>query len=88
MQSVQQAIKQQSLPRHFANNYGLHKYQAANEGCVDISGKHYAFPSAEESSRLRPSASLHVKIGVCTQATILKDGETDGKATCRYVKVI
>ena len=22
--------------QHFANNYGIHKYQVANEGCVDI----------------------------------------------------
>ena len=63
-------------------------YQPTNEGCVDISGKHYTFTSTEESSRLGASMSLHVKVGVCTQATILKDGETDGKATCRYVKVI
>ena len=43
--------------------------------------------STEESSRLRTSASLRVKTSVCTRATFLKDGETDGKATCRYVRV-
>ena len=44
--------------------------------------------STEENSSLRASASLHVKTSLCTLATVLKDEETDGKATCRYVKVI
>ena len=29
--------------------------------------------------------SLRVKTSLCTWATILKDGETDGKATYRYL---
>ena len=77
-----------SLPRHFANSYGLCKYQVANEGRVDVSGRRYACTSTEESSSLRASASLRVKTSLCTQATVLKDKETDGKVTCRYVKVI
>ena len=77
-----------SLPRRFANSYGLRKYQVANEGHVDVSGRCYACTLTEESSRLRASASLRVKTSRCTRATILKDGETDGKATCRYVQVI
>ena len=64
------------------------KYQVANEGCVGVSGRRYACMSTEESSRLRASASLRVKTSLCTRATILKDEETDGKATCRYVQVI
>ena len=44
--------------------------------------------STEESSSLRASASLCVKTSLCTRATALKDEETDGKVTCRYVKVI
>ena len=70
------------LSRRFANNYGLCKYQVTNEGCVDVSGKRYACTSTEKSSSLRASASLRVKTSLCTRA------ETDGKATCRYVKVI
>ena len=31
---------------------------------------------------------IRVKTGLCTRATILKDEETDGKVTWRYVKVI
>ena len=46
--------------------------------------EHHACTSTEESSRLRASASLRL----CTRTTIFKDGETDGKATCRYVQVI
>ena len=60
MRPVQQAIKQQSLPRRFANRYGLRKYQVANEVCIDVSGRRYACTSTEQSSRLRASASLHV----------------------------
>ena len=41
-----------------------------------------------KAAGLGENMSLHVKVDVCTHATILKDGETDGKATCRYVKVI
>ena len=44
----------------FANSYRLCKYQVANEGCVDVSGRRYACTSTEESSRLRASASLRV----------------------------
>ena len=88
MPPAQQVIEQQGLPRRFANSYGLRKYQVANEGCVDASGKHCACMSTEESSRLRASTSLSVKISVCTQTTVLKDGETDCKATCRYVQVV
>ena len=29
--------------------------------------------------------SIRVKTSLCTRATILKDGETDGKATNRYL---
>ena len=67
---------------------GLCKYQVANEQCVDVSGRCYACTSTEESSSLRASTSLRVKTSLCTRATILKDEETDGKVTCRYVKVI
>ena len=48
------------LSRRFANSCGLCKYQVANEGCVDVSGRRYACTSTEESSRLRASASLRV----------------------------
>ena len=67
------------MPRRFANSYGLCKYQVANEGCVDASGRRYACTSTEESSSLRASASLRVKTSLCTRATILKDEETDGR---------
>ena len=40
-----------------------------------------------ESIRLRASASLRVKTSVCTQATIITDEETDGKASSRYMYV-
>ena len=40
---VQQAIEQSSLSRHFANSYGLCKHQVANEGYVDVSGRHYVY---------------------------------------------
>ena len=62
--------------------------EKSNEGCVDVSGRRYACTSTEESSRLRASALLCVKTSLRTRTTILKDGETDCKATCRYVQVI
>ena len=40
-----------------------------------------------DGSRLRVSVSLHVKTNVCTRATVIKDEETDGKASCGYVQV-
>ena len=61
MRPIKQAIEQSSLPRHFANGYGLRKYQVANEGCIDVSGRRYACTSTEElgqSNRLRASTSL------------------------------
>ena len=66
----------------FANTKSLTK------GCVDISGRRYVCTSTVKSSSLRASTSLRVKTSPCTRATILKDEETDDKATCRYVKVI
>ena len=83
-----QYANSKSLPRRFANSYRLCKYQVANERCVDVSGRRYACTSTEESSSLRASASLRVRTSLCTRATVLKDEETDGKVTCRYVKVI
>ena len=74
------------LPKHFANSYGLHEYQVANERCVDRGGRRYVCAWTEESSWLWASALLHVKTSVCTRA--IKDGETDDKVTCRYVQVI
>ena len=71
----------QSTATDFASTKSL------NEGCVDVSGRQYVCTSSEEGSRLRASASLPVKISLCTRATILKDGETDGKVTCRYVQL-
>ena len=50
MQPVQQAIKQLSVPRRFANSYGLRKYQVANKGCVEVSGRHYVCTSTEEAA--------------------------------------
>ena len=75
---VQQAIEQSSLSRRFANSYGLCKYQVANEGCVDVSGGRYACTSTEKSSRLRASASLRVKVSVCTRTTVLKEPQNQG----------
>ena len=60
MRPVHQAIEQSSLSRCFANSYGLCKYQVANEGCVDVSGRRYACTSTEENSRLRANVSLRV----------------------------
>ena len=42
----------------------------------------------QESSSMRESASLGVKTSVHTQATIIKDKETNGDATstCRYMQ--
>ena len=60
----------------FANSYGLCKY--ANEGSVDVSGKRYACMSTEESSRLRASASLRVKVNACTPTTVLKEAQSQG----------
>ena len=71
-----------------ATDFTSTKSQVANEGCIDVSGRRYACTSTEESSRLRASTSLRVKVSVCTRATTLKDGETDGRATCRYIQVI
>ena len=55
-----QAIEQPGLPRRFAKNYGLR----------NISGRHHACTSTEETSRLRASASLRVQVsdsGHCHQ---------------------
>ena len=71
--------------------YGLCKHQVTSKRCVDITGRHYACKLTErdqESSRLRASASLYVKRSVYTWATIIKDEETEGKASFRYVQVI
>ena len=38
------------LSRRFANSYRLCKYQVANEGCVDVSGRSYACTSTEEKT--------------------------------------
>ena len=59
---VPQAIELWSLARRFANSYGLWKYQGANEGCVDVSGRRYACTSTEESSRLRASGRSVSKV--------------------------
>ena len=42
----------------------------------------------QESSILRASVSLGVKTSVCTRATIIKDKDTNGDATCtcRYMQ--
>ena len=42
----------------------------------------------QEISRLRASVSFCVRTNVCTWATIIKDEETDGMASCRYVQII
>ena len=49
-----------------------------NDGSVDVSGRHSACTSTEESSRLRASMSLRVKISVCTRTTILQGGSELG----------
>ena len=67
------------LPRRFANSYRLHKYQVANEGFVDVSGRRYACTLTEElSSRLKPSALLCVKTSLHTRTTILKRKRLQG----------
>ena len=70
MQYAASTASDRSLPRHFANSYGLCRYHVANKGCVDISGRCYACTLTEESSRLRASASLYVKIRVCIWTTV------------------
>ena len=52
--------------------------KSINEGCVDVSGRHYVCTSTEESSRFEASASLRVKIWVCTRATIVKEAQSQG----------
>ena len=53
-------------------------FASTNEECVDISGRCYVCTSTEESSRLRASMSLRVKVSVCTRATILKEAQSQG----------
>ena len=38
----------------------------------------------QESSSPRESALLGVKISVCTRATVMKDKEINGDATCTF----
>ena len=76
----------------FCQQLRVSQVQVTNKRYVGIGGRClYVCVLTErdqESSWLRESASLGVKTSVGTQATIIKDKETNGDATCtcRYMR--
>ena len=69
-----------------ASNFASAK--SLNEPCADVSGTPFAHTLTENDQESSSPIGNRVKTIVCTQATIIKDEETDGKASCMYVQAL